>query len=66
MAAEGGLDPNKRLTNHIPRLNLVPKLRDSGITPTDIMQIIGHKYVLRIILPCPKKNKKQQMLSHFD
>ena len=39
MAADGGLDRNKRLTNHSSRKHLIQKLRDSGIAPTDIMQI---------------------------
>ena len=43
MAVDGGLDQNKRLTNHSTRKHLVQKLRDSGIAPTDIMQISGHK-----------------------
>ena len=45
MAAAAGLESQKRLTNHSTRKHLVQKLRDSGIAPTDIMQISGHKNI---------------------
>ena len=49
MAVDGGLDKNKRLTNHSTRKHLVQKLRDSGIAPTDIMQISGHKNIQSVL-----------------
>ena len=47
MAVDGGLDPDKRLTNHSTRKHLVQKLRDSGIA--DIMQTIGHKHIQSVM-----------------
>ena len=49
MAVDGGLDANKRLTNHSCRKHLVQKLRDAGIAPTDIMQISGHKSIHSVL-----------------
>ena len=49
MASDGKLDSNKRLTNHSTRKHLVQKLRDSGIEPTDIMQISGHKNIQSVM-----------------
>lgn len=49
MAADASLDPNRRLTNHSARKYLVKKLRDSGIPPTDIMQISGHKNIQSVM-----------------
>ena len=43
MCTEGSLNPSKNLTNHATRKHLISKLRDSGVAPTDIMQISGHK-----------------------
>ncbi|CAC5383292.1 unnamed protein product [Mytilus coruscus] len=45
MQIEGGLDENKRLTNHSARTYRVQKLRSNEIADTDIMQISGHKNV---------------------
>ena len=36
---------NKRLTNHSARKDLVQKLNDNEIPPTQIMQITGHRNV---------------------
>jgi len=48
MAADASLD-SKRLTNHSARKHLVKKLRDSGVAPTDIMQISGHKNIQSVL-----------------
>jgi len=39
MSVDGGFGPNKRLTNHFTRKDLVQKLRDSSNAPTEIMQV---------------------------
>lgn len=59
MALKGGLDPNKRLTNHSARKHLVQKLRDNNIPPTDIMQMTGHRNVQSVINYSSISDKRQ-------
>ena len=63
MAVDGGLDQNKRLTNHSTRKHLVQKLRDSGIAPTDIMQISGHKNIQSVMNYSAMSEEKHKQCS---
>jgi len=63
MSVDGGLDPNKRLTNHSTRKHLVQKLRDSGIAPTDIMQISGHKNIQSVMNYSEMSEEKHRQCS---
>ena len=63
MAADGGLDENKRLTNHSTRKHLVQKIRDSGIAPTDIMQISGHKNIQSVMNYSAMSEEKHKQCS---
>ena len=63
MAVDGGLDQNKRLTNHSTRKHLVQKPRDSGIAPTDIMQISGHKNIQSVMNYSAMSEEKHKQCS---
>ncbi|CAG2186385.1 unnamed protein product [Mytilus edulis] len=65
MKIEGGLDENKRLTNHSARKYLVQKLRSNEIPDTDIMQISGHKNVNSINSYSSISENKQRKISHL-
>ncbi|XP_052795374.1 transcriptional regulator QRICH1-like [Mya arenaria] len=65
MASDGGLDSNKRITNHSTRKHLVQKLRDSGIAPTDMMQISGHKNIQSIMNYSEMSEEKHQQCSRI-
>ncbi|XP_053393690.1 uncharacterized protein LOC128555440 [Mercenaria mercenaria] len=65
MAADGGLDESKRLTNHSTRKHLVQKLRDSGIAPTDIMQISGHKNIQSVMNYSAMSEEKHKQCSRI-
>ena len=65
MAKDGGLDENKRFTNHSTRKHLVQKLRDSGIAPTDIMQISGHKNIQSVMNYSTMSEEKHKKCSNL-
>jgi len=63
MCLEAGLDNNKILTNHATRKTLVSKLRDSGVAPTDIMQISGHKNIQSVLNYSTMSESKHKEIS---
>ena len=65
MAKDGGLDENKRFTNHSTRKHLVQKLRDSGIAPTDIMQISGHRNIQSVTNYSTMSEEKHKKCSNL-
>ena len=65
MAKKGGLNPDKRLTNHSARKHLVHKLRDADVSPTDIMQISGHKNVTSISNYSNMSERQQKKCSNI-
>ncbi|CAC5379763.1 unnamed protein product [Mytilus coruscus] len=65
MKIEGGLDENKRLTNHSALKYLVQKLRSNEIANTDIMQISGHKNVNSIDSYSSISENKQRKISNL-
>lgn len=65
MAVQGGLDKEKRLTNHSARKHLVQKLRDCGVAPTDIMQVSGHKNIQSILTYSAMSENQQKECSNI-
>ena len=65
MATAANLDTGKRPTNHSARKHLIQKLRDSGVAPTDIMQISGHKNIQSVINYSAISEEKQKQCSNL-
>lgn len=64
MAIASNLNTGKRLTYHSARKQLVQKLRDSEVAPTDIMQISGYKNIQSVINYSAMSEEKHKQCSN--
>ena len=64
MAAKADLS-NKQLTKHSDRKRMMQKLDDSGIPPTHIMQLSGHKNVQSVVNYSTINTEQQRNMSEI-
>ena len=59
MAQKAGLEPNVK--SHFGRKTMTQNLVNNGVSPTDIMQLSGHKNVQSILSYSTVSQKKKQL-----